>query len=88
MKDIFNIGKMRILIELDINGVISFYLLKQKLSLSDGALSGHLKTLKKYDYVSTFFDENRQVTLIQITQKGIDILKIISDVYKPQIPSL
>ena len=84
-KDIFNIGKMRILIELDINGVISFYLLKQKLKLSDGALSGHLKTLKKYDYVSTFFDE---VTLIQITQKGRDVLKIISDVYKPQIPSL
>lgn len=85
MKDIFNIGKMRILIELQTNGVISFYLLKQKLSLSDGALSGHLKTLKKYDYISTFFDE---VTLIQITQKGIDILKTISDVYKPQIPSL
>jgi DNA-binding HxlR family transcriptional regulator len=60
------------------NDELPFKALKEKLNLTDGNLSSHLKKLQVVEYIviEKYFEEKKPKTIIKITSKGKDAFKI------------
>jgi DNA-binding MarR family transcriptional regulator len=59
------------------NEVLPFKALREKLNLTDGNLSSHLKKLEEVQYIQIdkFFENKRPKTVVKITTQGKDSFK-------------